>query len=68
MATTREQFIELLKQDIEQFETAAKRIEELLPHLGAELLEVDGQSPALYGYGIANAPAKGRTPPLSSTT
>ena len=39
MATTREQFIELLKQDIEQFETAAMRIEELLPHLGAELQE-----------------------------
>jgi hypothetical protein len=27
MATTREQFIELLKQDIEQFETPAKREE-----------------------------------------
>ena len=39
MATTREQFIELLKQDIEQFETAAQRIEELLPHLGTELQE-----------------------------
>jgi cell division septum initiation protein DivIVA len=39
MATPREQLIELLKQDIEQFETAAKRIEELLPHLGAELQE-----------------------------
>ena len=39
MTTAQEQFIEILRQDVEQFEAAAERIEELLPHLGRELQE-----------------------------
>jgi tRNA C32,U32 (ribose-2'-O)-methylase TrmJ len=37
VTTAQEQFIEILRQDIEHFEATAKRIEELLPHLGREL-------------------------------
>jgi len=39
MTTAQEQFIEILRQDVEQFEAASKRIEELLPQLGRELQE-----------------------------
>lgn len=39
MATPQQQFIEILRQDIEHFEAGAKRIEELLPDLRRELQE-----------------------------
>jgi hypothetical protein len=37
VTTAQQQFIEILRQDIEHFEAEAKRIEELLPDLGREL-------------------------------
>lgn len=39
MTTAQEQFIEILRQEVEQFEGSAERIEELLPQLGRELRE-----------------------------
>ena len=37
MTTTQQQFIEILRQDIEHFEAQAKRIEELLLQLGRDV-------------------------------
>jgi hypothetical protein len=54
MATTREQFIELLKQDIEQFATAVERIDELLPPTLSEVLVAMKMAP-ISGLDPANA-------------
>jgi hypothetical protein len=54
--TAQEQIIEILKQDVHQFEAAAKRIEELLPQLGCELQEQSTERDAGTGQRCGTQP------------